>query len=117
MLTFSHLMIFYNIEEIHWIKLWGGILSITIGINLWFVPQISEHCPKNKLDRLIKKFVWFNRPGVASIFTPKAGIVHEWRTSAAVTKIRICLLTGKIIRLSTSNRRNPFIESSFVGII
>ncbi|KAL0124116.1 hypothetical protein PUN28_006134 [Cardiocondyla obscurior] len=20
--------------------------SITIGINLWFVPQISEHCPK-----------------------------------------------------------------------
>ena len=81
------------------------MLSITIGIKLWFAPQISEHWPKNKPVRLIKKFVWFSRPGDASIFTPSEGIVHEWRTSAAETKIRIWLLIGKIIRLSTSNSR------------
>lgn len=29
----------------HLIKYLGEILSITIGIKLWFAPQISEHCP------------------------------------------------------------------------
>lgn len=60
-----------------------------IGINEWFAPQISEHCPYIILDRLIKKFNWFNRPGVASTLIPNDGIVHEWRTSIAVTIIRI----------------------------
>jgi hypothetical protein len=32
----------YNFE-IHLIKKLVGILSITIGIKLWFAPQISEH--------------------------------------------------------------------------
>jgi hypothetical protein len=62
---------------------------MTIGMNLWFAPQISEHWPKNKPGRLMLKFVWLSRPGVASTFTPKAGIVHECKTSAAVIKIRI----------------------------
>lgn len=94
-----------------------GTLSITIGINLWFAPQISEHWPKNNPGRFIKKLVWFNRPGVPSTFTPNAGIVHEWITSAAVTKIRIWEFIGKIVRLSTSNNRNSFIFRLFVGII
>lgn len=68
----------------------GEILSITIGMNLWLAPQISEHCPKKIPVRLGKNLVWFSRPGVASIFTPIDGIVHEWITSAAVTIIRIC---------------------------
>lgn len=105
------------ILEIHLIKKLEGILSITIGIKLWFAPQISEHWPKNNPGRLIKKFVWLRRPGVASTLIPKDGTVHEWRTSAAETRIRIWLLVGKIIRLSTSNKRNPEVSSSFIGTI
>jgi len=54
---------------------------------------------------------------VASIFTPKAGIVHEWRTSAAETITRIWEFIGKIIRLSTSINRNPLFSNSIVGIM
>jgi len=32
-----------------------GITSTTIGINEWFAPQISEHCPKNFPVRLGNK--------------------------------------------------------------
>lgn len=46
-------------------------------MNLWLAPQISEHCPKKSLLRLEENLIWFNRPGVASILTPKAGIVQE----------------------------------------
>jgi len=35
------------------------------------------------------KFTWFSRPGTASAFTPILGMVQEWRTSAAVIKVRI----------------------------
>lgn len=80
-------------------------LSITIGIKLWFVPQISEHWPKNNLVRFILNNNWFNRPGTASIFNPVEGIVHEWITSEEVTIKRIWELKGKTKRLSTSNNR------------
>lgn len=63
--------------------------SITIGINLWFVPQISEHWPKYSPGRYIYIKDWFNRPGVESILIPKDGTVHEWITSIDVVKIRI----------------------------
>lgn len=33
-------------------------------------------------------------------------IVHEYTISIAITKIRIRILEGKVIRLSTSNHRN-----------
>lgn len=33
------------IEFTQEIKVPVGTVSITIGINLWFAPQISEHCP------------------------------------------------------------------------
>lgn len=58
--------------------------------------------------------VWFNRPGVASTFTPNDGIVHEWITSAAVTKIRVCKLNGIIILLSVLSNRNDLLLNSFV---
>ena len=93
-----------------------GILSITMGMKLWLAPQISEHWPKKIPGRLIKNLVWFNRPGLASTFTLKAGIVQEWITSVAVIKIRIWLFIGKIIRLSTSRRRK-FEICSLDGVI
>ena len=88
-----------------------------IGMNLWLAPQISEHWPKNNPARFNKNLIWFNRPGLASILTLKAGIVHEWITSAAVTIIRICELNGNTVRLSTSSNRKfeGFISS--IGII
>lgn len=80
-----------------------------IGINEWFVPQISEHCPKNKPGRLIIKVSWFNRPGNASALIPILGIVQAWITSFDDTNDRICVLNGKITRLSTSSKRNSFL--------
>ena len=76
-------------------------------MNEWLAPQISEHWPKKIPVWFIKKLVWFNRPGVASIFTPKEGIVQECKTSAAVTKIRDWNLKGRLILLSVSNQ-TPF---------
>lgn len=92
-------------------------LSITIGIKLWFAPQISEHWPNNKPGRFEKKFVWLSRPGVASTLTPRLETVQEWRTSAAVINIRIWEFMGIIVRLSTSKRRNMLLFMSFEGII
>lgn len=52
-----------------------------------------------------------------SILTPKDGIVQEWRTSAAVTNIRIWVLYGNVVRLSTSNNRKLKGFNSLEGII
>lgn len=87
------------------INFFGVTDSIVMGIKLWFAPQISEHCPKYSPPRLAKKLIWFNRPGVASTFTPNLGIVHEWSTSAAVINIRIWEFMGIIVRVSTSKSR------------
>jgi len=46
-------------------------------MNEWFVPQISEHCPVKRPNRLENKKIWFRRPGKASTFTPMDGTVHE----------------------------------------
>lgn len=62
---------------------------MTIGINLWLIPQISEHWPKYNPGRLIKINLWFKRPGVESILIPREGTVHEWITSFDVVNIRI----------------------------
>jgi len=53
----------------------------------------------------MKKFIWLRRPGIASALIPNLGIVHEWRTSAAEISVRIWVLKGTIMRLSTSRRR------------
>jgi hypothetical protein len=64
-----------------------------------------------------KKFTWLSRPGTASAFTPNLGIVQEWRTSAAVIKLRTWELMGTTVRLSTSNNRNILLFNSLEGII
>jgi hypothetical protein len=84
-------------------------LSITIGMNLWFAPQISEHCTYRKPGRLIENLIWLRRPGVATVFTPNLGTVLECNISAAVTIIRIGEFIGSTTRLSVSSSRNVLI--------
>lgn len=59
--------------------------------------------------------VWFSRPGIASVFTPRVGTAHEWRTSAAVMMMRIGDSIGTTIRWSTSSSRKCPCGSSVVG--
>ena len=72
---------------------------------LWFLPQISLHCPKKIPGRSLKSVSWFKRPGTASALIPIAGTVHLCRTSAAVTKIRTGTPVGRTRRWSQSKRR------------
>ena len=74
----------------------GEIASIVIGINLWFMPQISEHCPKSILEQFLKRLIWLRRPGVAPILILKEGIVHAWMTSNEEIIIRIWVRKGRI---------------------
>lgn len=60
-----------------------------MGINLWLIPQISEHWPKKIPGRDIDKVDWLRRPGVESILIPSEGIAQAWITSIEVVKIRI----------------------------
>ena len=99
------------------LKLGKFVDSITIGINLWLIPQISEHWPKYKPGRFMNSIVWFRRPGVESILIPREGTVQAWITSIEVVKIRIGNLNGKIQRLSTSKSRNSWDVSWLEGII
>ena len=83
----------------------GEEICIRMGINEWFVPQISEHCPVYNPRRLENRKIWFKRPGRASTFTPIVGTVHEWITSEDVTMARIDEFTGNCkISLVLSNR-------------
>jgi hypothetical protein len=77
-------------------KALGGTLSVTVGTNLRSAPQVSEHWPQNKPRRLIMNLHWFNRPGVASVFIRSLGTVHECKTSAAVTIIRMKEFIGSV---------------------
>lgn len=61
--------------------------------------------------------VWFSRPGIASVFTPRVGTAQEWRTSSAVTIIRMCDSMGITTRWSTSSKRKCPCGSSVVGIM
>lgn len=74
----------------------GVMADTTIGINLWFAPQISLHCPVRIPGRLINKISWLIRPGTASTFIPREGMVHEWITSSDVTSIRMEDRMGRI---------------------
>lgn len=65
-----------------------------MGINLWPAPQISEHCPIIIPGRFDIIVIWFIRPGVASAFIPREGIVHEWSTSFDVISIRVGTIEG-----------------------
>ncbi|KRY03010.1 hypothetical protein T03_2723, partial [Trichinella britovi] len=50
--------------------------SIVIGMNLWFTPQSSEHCPYMIPGSVDSVVVELMRPGIASILIPSDGIVH-----------------------------------------
>lgn len=83
-------------------KLLIEIDSTIIGIKLWLIPQISEHCPNKILILLvliIELLIW---PGIASILMFNEGIVHEWITSIDETTINTWVLKGIIILLSVS---------------
>lgn len=76
-----------------------------MGMNLWLIPQISEHCPKKIPERLQEKQKLLIRPGMASILIPKEGIVQEWITSAEDKTQRTGREKGTITELSTSNKK------------
>jgi len=90
------------------INFWGVIAETVIGINLWFAPQISLHCPTIMPTRFAWMINWLIRPGTASTFTPNDGIVQEWITSSEDTNNRIVVFVGIIIWLDVSNNRIKF---------
>ncbi len=61
--------------------------------------------------------VWFSRPGIASVFTPRVGTAQEWRTSPAVTIMRMGDSMGITTRWSTSSSRKCPRGRSVVGIM
>ena len=78
-------------------------------MNLWFAPQISEHCPYRRPGRLTENITWFSRPDVASLFTPSLGTVHECDTTAAVAIIRIGEFIGSTTRSSVSSSQDVLV--------
>jgi len=66
---------------------------------------------------VVIKDVWFNRPGIASVFTPRVGTAHECNTSSAVMIIRMGDSIGTTIRWSTSSKRKWPWGRSIVGVI
>lgn len=88
-----------------------GQLSTVIGMKEWFAPQISEHCPKNTPECLGKRKIWLSRPGIASVFTPMEGTVHEWMTSVEDTTIWVVKLVGTFNGLEHFNNRSVFLLS------
>lgn len=81
-------MNFYILNN-QFLKLVKLVDSRQIGMKEWFIPQISEHWPKNRPGRFIKSIDWLSRPGVESILIPKEGTVQEWITSIDDVRIRI----------------------------
>lgn len=61
------------------------------------------------------KLVWFNRPGIASIFIPNDGTAQLCITSAAVTITRTCVSTGTTTLFVTSNNLNSPNAKSLSG--
>lgn len=73
-------------------------------MNLWLIPQISEHWPRI-IPALLILINWlFNWLGIESILIFIEGIVHEWITSIEVIINWIGKLKGKIILLSVSSK-------------
>lgn len=77
--------------------------------NLWFAPQISEHCPYRISGRLTGDPVWFSRPGVACAFTLSLRIVHVYSSYAVVTIIQIGEFMGRTIRLPVYSSRKVLV--------
>ena len=82
-------------------------------MNLWFAPQISEHCAYSRPGLLIENLIWFSWPGVAFDISPSLGAVHECNTSAAVMVIRIDEFIGSTTQLSVSSSQNVLVFSFY----
>lgn len=80
--------------SVQWKKYFKVVTSIQIGINEWFAPQISEHCPKNNSGRYAKNVLWLIRPGTTSILISKLGIVQAWITSVDEINNWVCVQNG-----------------------
>ena len=80
-------------------------MSREIGMKLWFVPQISEHCPKYRPGLILSILTTLRRPGTESALIPKEGIVQAWRTSVEDIKSWIGVFVGITVLLSVSNSR------------
>ena len=106
-----------RLAKIHILKSSSLINSKQIGMLECWLPQISEHCPYKTPGTEEIKFTWFTRPGTASAFTPREGIVQECNTSALVISTRTLLLIGATMRLSVSNWRNMPTSKSDSGSI
>src|ERR1700759_534035 len=89
---------------------------MAIGIELCNIPHISLHCPKKQPCLLICIDDWFNLPGYASHFIPKEGHAYECITSPDDTINLICVSSGTITLLSTSNILNFPSSKSDSGI-
>jgi hypothetical protein len=72
----------------------------------FYGSMLGSLCPYGMPGQLIENLTWFKRPGVASVFTPSLGTVHECRTSTAVTIIWIGEFIGNTARLSVSSNQN-----------
>jgi hypothetical protein len=86
-------------------------------IKLYFTfygSMLGTLCPYRMPGQLIENLTWFNRPGVASVFTPSLGTVRECSTSAAVTIIWIGEFIGNTAQLSVSSNQNIFVCRSSV---
>lgn len=57
------------------------------------------------------------RPGTASIFALILGIAQACRTSADVTRSRVSIPHGRMMRLSDSSNRRLGLDRSWVGTI
>ena len=63
------------------------------------------------------RVVWFRRPGIASVFSPKEGTAQECSTSSEETNIRIVISIGRTTRLATSSNHSSPGFNPDVGII
>lgn len=79
--------------------------STETGINLWFAPQISEHCPKNSPGLLL---AWFSRPEVASIVDINVGnlILVYFQSSNSMCHIKLKVIYNPDFMLYKSRFRN-----------
>ena len=65
-------------------------------MNLWFTPQISEHCRKSIPVGLIKHIIWFGQLGVVSVLILKEGIVQAWIMLMKKLLFRFVLRRGEL---------------------
>jgi len=67
--------------------------------------------------RVVMNDIWFRRPGIASVFTPRVGIAQERSTSLAVMMMWMGDYIGIMTRWSASRSQKCPGGSSDIGAI